>query len=425
MSDKKELPEETPCDSNDTEQSATVEVTEQEQTEQEQTPAIEAIEEVEHIAPVKHTGLKIVLFISCIISIATACGACYLYWAQQEIISRQSISATQFTAAQNDLSRTTSRLENLSQSFAKTENRIQKQVDSIKVEQDVPMRAVTRLEKELTQARQNLSQLKADVTQLELIAGQNARDWAISEAGYLVAIAWHQLRFNHNKATAIEALSSAESRLRGLNDPELLPTRQAIQADISKLQNLKVPELTAIANRLNTLENLIFDLEVPMPRLKMPEPDQTQLNALAEQKPDGFKAAAERAWNTFKINMGQYILIHHEKPRAVPIMSEEAQQSLRQSLRVKLQTANSALVTRDTALFRQSLITIESWVDEYYDPASQNIKEVYLSIHDLKKVELQPEMPDLEASRNAILKISSPGIKPILNPASETREEKS
>ena len=360
----------------------------------------------------RQLGVKITLALTLLVSIAALAAAGYLFLTQQKISQKLSQ-----TASQSALNDTGSQLEKVSQSISSAETRISKQVEGIKLKQDVPLNAINQLEKELDLTKRSLSQVQNDIKQLELIAGQNARDWAISEAGYLVAIAWHQLQFNHNTPTAIDALNTAESRLRGLNDPKLPPARQAIQADVARLKNLKVPELTAIATELTGLETLIFDLDVPMPRLKMPEPDAAEVEALAKQEPDSVQAAADRAWKTFKLNMGKYIQIHQEKPKAVPIMSEEAQQSLRQSLRIKLQTASSALVTRDTALFRQSLITIESWVDEYYDPASKNIKAVYLAIHELKKVELSPQMPDLKASRDAILKISSPSLNPVLNPA--------
>ncbi len=77
-----------------------------------------------------------------------------------------------------------------------------------------------------------------------------------------------------------------------------------------------------------------------------------------------FKQVLEDLWQGFKSMM---VIRHHDKPIAA-MLPPEHRYFLIQNLRLKLEGAKAALLGRNEAFFRDSLLSAAAWVEEYFAP---------------------------------------------------------
>ncbi|THB69843.1 MAG: hypothetical protein D6B28_10665 [Gammaproteobacteria bacterium] len=378
----------------------------------------EVVEEIaveSHVTVVKSRFAVFLSVLSLLLIAAGAYGGYYLWQQQQQLEKKQQdiarITESQDFSSSIDAIRTN--LNRQAEEFETIGKSVNAKIDGKlnKITKDTAAKIgseVVRLERELDKERSKRKGLERDIDRLMDIAAKNKLDWALAEVHYLATIANNRLTFNKDMYTAIAALETANEKIRRQQDQRLYPLRQRIVDDINALKAVKLPPLVKVAQMLNSIEMKIRELPIPKPQIGL-ETGKVESTAPDKQDPTGVEDQGiwgrkmSRAISTFKETMNSYIVINHDQDVVVPMMNPETREYLNQNLELKIQTMRISLANRDQQLFNSNLQIIESWVNRYFDKNDQKVLDTVKMIWELKKIELNPQLPNISATIDLIL----------------------
>ncbi len=260
---------------------------------------------------------------------------------------------------------------------------------------------ITALKTKVNAAISSTEQVAETLTALHSKLNFNPKTgWLIAEAEYLLSIANQQLQLVGDIDSSIAALRNADQRLRESGDPTVLDIRSIIADEISQLQSLPVTDITGAALTLASLQTRVDELSLAGHQEDMIELANNEAEARHEEPPQaGWRAGLEKAWQAVK----ELVVIRQrgDKGGSNPLLSPDQRALIYQNLRLKLESARLSLVQGDAATFRQSLDIAHDWLLEYFDDdAKRNaLKD---TLDKLGQIELNPELPDISASLDAL-----------------------
>lgn len=225
----------------------------------------------------------------------------------------------------------------------------------------------------------------------EALRASTDDDMLVAEARYLITLANHQAQLNQNPAAAAAALSAANQRLSDAADPSLLAARQILTDDIIALRNVAALDISGIALSLSQLEKSIDGLP-----LKTETPTDTAPAAEETSKEAGF---VDKVWGDIK---GLVSIRRNSDTTSVALLPPGQRFFLVQNLRLKLEAARLALLQRDTAVFHDSLKTVEQWLEAYFDTSATSSANLLSTIGPYQSLELVPAMPDISKSLQSL-----------------------
>lgn len=387
------------------------------ETEEDFAEATETISTTSQITVVKSKFAIFLSLVSIAMILAVAYGGYYL-WQQQENLKKgqeKLAVVTQEIDYGTSISAIRKNLDAQAEEFAGISSAIDTKVNSIaKAGANKLGKEVVRLEQELDKGGAERKGLARDIDRLMDIAAKNKLDWALAEVHYLVTIANNRLIFNKDIKTAIAALETANEKIRVQRDQRLYGLRQRIVDDINSLRAVKMPPLVQIAAMLNDIEMKIRELPVPEPKIDLENsPGSSEQTIVIDAKKDSSQDGKEeisawrrrvnRAYSTFKDTLKDYVVVNYDSEDITPIMSADSREYLNQNLELKIQTMRISLANRDQDLFSNNLEIIESWVNRYFDKNDSKVLETVKMIWELKKIKLNPELPNVSKTIGVIL----------------------
>ncbi len=218
--------------------------------------------------------------------------------------------------------------------------------------------------------------------------------WALEEVEQLLRIANQSLVLNRDVNTAIAGLELADERLKDLGDPALLPVRRQIANDVASLKSVPEVDVSGIALRLASMRDTVANL-----------PLQQQAQRDLAAKPTQ-TAAADSGWLTstkelLSDTLG-VIRIQNITAPVRPLLTPEQRHFLQGNLRLMLGGAQLAALRGDTATYRDNLKQAQQWLREYYQQGDGRVKKAIDDIAQLAALELNPQLPDISGSANAL-----------------------
>lgn len=224
-------------------------------------------------------------------------------------------------------------------------------------------------------------------------APASASEWQIAEVDFLLKLAIRQVHLAQDTRTAITALKEADALLAKAGSVNYLPVRQQVARDISTLEAVAVPDISAISQQIT---GLMLGLK-PLPALNTsPVVDKAEVSAPPVEGDDsdaslwaGYKRQALDA-------LDQAIVIRqHDKPIQMQ-MDADARLNVFQLLHLRLETLRLLVLQRDNTSYRAQLDVVRETLRTYY-PAEQ-AKPLLSELDALGKHDLQPAIPDISAS---------------------------
>ncbi|MEN9425124.1 MAG: hypothetical protein RL122_2507 [Pseudomonadota bacterium] len=224
-------------------------------------------------------------------------------------------------------------------------------------------------------------------------APASASEWQIAEVDFLLKLAIRQVHLAQDTRTAITALKEADALLAKAGSVNYLPVRQQVARDISTLEAVAVPDISAISQQIT---GLMLGLK-PLPALNTsPVADKAEASAPPVEGDDtdasiwaGYKRKALDA-------LDQAIVIRqHDQPIQMQ-MDADARLNLFQLLHLRLETLRLLVLQRDNTSYRAQLDVVRETLRTYY-PAEQ-AKPLLSELDALGKHDLQPAIPDISAS---------------------------
>ena len=245
----------------------------------------------------------------------------------------------------------------------------------------------TSLKGELNQGLKEMraeQQVLRNVTQEIRNTLARSHDYTVAtEAEYLMRIALHRLQLEHDIPSATAALEEADRRLQQIDDPILFETRRQLINEITALKLIPHADITGASVTLRNLENQI---------------DQLALPTSPQASPDTAQAARdENFWSTAWRELKSLIVIRRTDQTTPPLAQPEQRFFLRHNLRLTLETAQLALLRRDTQAFRSNVSIARNWLGRYFEQ-NTTTRLAQESLANIEKINLAPTLPDTTGS---------------------------
>lgn len=227
------------------------------------------------------------------------------------------------------------------------------------------------------------------------------RDWLLADIEHLLTIAVQRMTLDQDVTVALAAMQSADSRLRDYNDPELLPLRRQITADINSMQAVNPVDISGLA--LYLLDIAARAGQLP---LKQPPADEQTVPAATDSKGE---KSDKPAWRRFTDEVVEslkgLVKVYHGNEGSTISLMPEQRYYLYQNLRLQLETATRAVLHRETRNFHTSVEVIRDWLHDNFDSDNPAVSNIIDALARMSKIELQPELPDISSSLEAVKSI--------------------
>ncbi len=216
--------------------------------------------------------------------------------------------------------------------------------------------------------------------------------WQVAEAQYLVNLANDHLQFTHHLAMTTILLQRADQILQALQDPRLLPIRQSLAADLTRLQSAPVVNVTSLYVQLSGLNHELDQLPLPSHPLKAEEKPVAE--PVMSQTLPWWKAGWAYSWQA----LSKIIVIRKTETNALPLVMPDEKLFLFQNLHAQMENAMWAVLHRNSGVYQASLLRMQAWIQQYFDQESDVTKSMLQNMSELQKINLQPPAANLSAT---------------------------
>jgi len=285
-------------------------------------------------------------------------------------------------------------LEEATRSFSEQQQKLQQQEQLLHQQ----VEAITRQRRSLEQDRRRLDEQEDAVRQtlenLHAEVGRTGQQWRAAEAAYLIEVARQRLRLERDAETALTALQSAAERLRETGDPQWLPVRERLSADMRALQQVQEPDRGALSQTLAGMLSGVDRLPLKSPRY--------QGGQAAKAENDAEQGRAEETRRNLDNLLqdgldGLKSLVRINPPQRAPSLPQgpEDAYAVRQNLRLQLDSARFALLRGDRELYDSSLDTARTWIGTFFRAEAPETQLYLDDIATLRAAAIHPRFPDV------------------------------
>jgi uroporphyrin-3 C-methyltransferase len=279
----------------------------------------------------------------------------------------------------------------------------------------------------LSQSQEQVRELFAKVTTLETryAESQNQRaalealykdlsisrdETALAEVEQMLLIAAQQLQLSANVKAALIAMQSADARLQRMNRPAFNGLRKAISQDMDKLRVLPAVDVTGINIQINSLIAAVDQMPLTYQQRAADEKlfsgRPNEVSAPSVPPKSGAMQPDETVWQKLLREIWQEVkqLVRIEntgKPE-IPLLPPNQEFFLRENLKLHLQSARLALLSRDQDSFRLELQTAQGWTTRYFDNKANESIRVLDGLKKLAVSDIRIELPDISTSLQAV-----------------------
>ena len=233
--------------------------------------------------------------------------------------------------------------------------------------------------------------------------GRTTGEWRLAEIEYLLTIANHRLVLGDDRITTIALFEAADQRLKALGDPAFLKIRKQIKDELIALKAVDEPDIAGMSFSLGSFASKVEDFPlIDKQRVA------TATGQIKDQAPDSWKDIPAAVWKDIK----SLVVVRRHQQATEPLLPPAEAWFLYQNLRLKLEQAQLVLLRRDTALFRQQLNEVNTWMSTFFNVESPEVINMLKKTAALAKVDLKPATPDVSGSlRELRTLVSERGVK--------------
>ncbi len=244
------------------------------------------------------------------------------------------------------------------------------------------------LRSEVDALRQRQRTTEGAMESLQGISVAARQNWITAEAEYLLEIANTRVTLEKDPTTARAALAAADTRLASLDDPSMVPIREAIADGIAAIDAMPDIDREQLAIRIGSLIRRADEYELaqsddvratPAPEEKAAAPD-TTLGRLKASLMD----VVDRAVTVRRVDEIEGLPLTADQKRVVYA-----------NLVLLLELARTALLRGDGDDYEAALAASQDWLDRYFAADDPDVKAAKETISELESADIQPDMPDL------------------------------
>lgn len=216
------------------------------------------------------------------------------------------------------------------------------------------------------------------------------RSWARAEALALLALAQRQLKIDRNIDAALDAMTTADSRLAQLREPALSTVRKQLTADLDALRSFERPDLDRIAAQLRQAEVDAAALTTAG----------IAAEAAAEIPAAGNDSSGPiaRAWLLVKQALGSLVTVRSTAAGSSALLTRDEQNLQRQQLQLLLLEARLAIARADQRAFAGAIGEARAWLGDHFALADASVAKLAAELTQLAGMNIAPALPDVSGS---------------------------
>lgn len=251
---------------------------------------------------------------------------------------------------------------------------------------------LSQISEQQTRLNQQVEQLRAAQERVTRLPSNN--NWLDIEA--LIQLAVDRVQLNRDVDGAIAALQWADQRLARLGEPGLASLRRQVANDIKALQAVNLPDYVQLDQRV---------LKIAASTRTLPFRTAAPQNLLSEEgkKPAaGADTTQERGWNRLLADalkeLKPLVTIRRKHEVTPPMLTAEETALINQILQLRLERVRIQLAMKKQPEFNRAVDETLHWLQQHYKVEDEAYKATVKSLQDLRAVELQPALPDINGS---------------------------
>ncbi|MGQ4877735.1 uroporphyrinogen-III C-methyltransferase [Billgrantia sp. LNSP4103-1] len=272
---------------------------------------------------------------------------------------------------------------------------LREQLESGEQERDAALsEAIESMQGEFASYRSEVDEtLDQVLDELSRTQDTDEREWLHAEAAYLLRLANQRLHLERDVEGAQALLRTADERLSEADNPALLSVRRAIASELSILDGVPEVDRTGLYLALNAQQERLGQL--PLSR----ELEEIPARSGIEEAPSG---GWQEQLSRFGQELKDLIVIRHHDEALEGLVTPEQESYLRQSARLVIEQAQLALLEEEQELYEASIDKALELIRGYYDTDNDEVQAVVDRLEELKDENIQPELPDISGSHEAL-----------------------
>lgn len=256
----------------------------------------------------------------------------------------------------------------------------------------------TALSDDSSQLSQRVAAVEAQlVEQRKELARFSASDrdsWLLAEVEYLLRLANQRLIMAGDTVATQALLGSADSVLRELDDARVHKVRAAVAADLAVVRAVPKVDVEGIYLRLSALIEQAGKLVIfQLPAREAQAPQDAAANWQGRLR-QGYQAALAK--------LSDYLIIRRRDVPMQALMDPQWEGLVRQNLRMLLEQAQVALLSKNQTLYADSLGRAQHWVDQFMESDEVAARAIDAELLKLAGLTIAVPLPDISRSLQAM-----------------------
>jgi len=245
------------------------------------------------------------------------------------------------------------------------------------------------------------SSLEKSIQQINKFVAEEDNSFEIKKASQLLESAQYQIEHQGDVDGGIKLLTLAGNAMQGLKMPELDGARSKVLSYVDNLQAIDTPDLVSVSNTLAKISKDVSSWplknEPKAEVIEKPEvePTQTSSGFLGELKSVA-KEAFNESFKLEKVSTNQKVLL-----------APKERYFLDQNMKLKLQSAQTAMIQGQQAIYSQMINDSKSWASEYFDEKDARVLGAVKDLAAIVDIQLQPELPDISDAVSTFNRVAS------------------
>jgi uroporphyrin-III C-methyltransferase len=226
-------------------------------------------------------------------------------------------------------------------------------------------------------------------------------EWLLSEVEYMLNMADLRIGMKEDVKGAVNILKQAEDLIKKLptEDKGLMAVRVAISRDIATMESYRNIDVPGTYASLVALGDNIEKL--PIIPTKLTEPEAVLKGEAA--KSDKKDAKPSTMLSEINETFAGYLTIRkHDTEELKALLSPEQRLNFRDSVRLTMDQAQTALLRGDQAVYDASLAKIRKWMLDYFVSDNFKVQMAMKKLEELASVQIKRDLPGVADSQQEL-----------------------
>lgn len=284
---------------------------------------------------------------------------------------------------------------------------VQNALTEVDEQEQIDQQRLDRLQQQITRDMDDVESLVGALQRQVGNLQQRDTRWLNAEANYLMRLARQKLQLEADLGSTVLLLRTIDSLLAEQTGLLVATIRQNLADDLQALQDVRLPDRTALSQRLIALGNDLEQLTLAGSRQ---EGYQERVQGQWQETADTMR---EGNWVDAGIDLLRSIFVWREWDETPTEMLPPQQENiLKQQLQLQLERAQLAMLQGDEPLYRQALTQASKNLQRYFESDSDRSRQLVAELERMQAEEFQVALPDLSASADLIQQLASASAMP-------------